>query len=145
MLDKLEELLAKHKVKKEFKAELLDLVTNYIQSNKTSRAIKPPTEIAGEIHYYCRFHQEYYPENLMVMSKGKSKGYCKAAISHWNRINASIKKLEAQASHMILSNDIDKAREIAAEVELLKTKLNDPTYYNAEEDWANFRGRILED
>ena len=139
LLTSVEDLLAKHKVKAEFKTELFELLASYTKASNSSRVIHQPKEIDGLMHYYCRFHQKYYPENLMVMSSGKSKGYCKAAISSWNKTNAKIKKLESQASSLILAGDIDNAKLLAVEVELLKSQLNDPEYYNAEEDWANFK------
>jgi len=74
----------------------------------------------------------------MVMSVGKSKGYCKASISLWNKTNAQIKKLEAQAVGELTRDNIDKAKELSNEAKALGEKLNAPEFYNYEDDWANF-------
>lgn len=72
------------------------------------------------------------------MSNGKSKGYCKAAIAKWNKINAMIKKLSAQSSELLLQGKVEDASKLANEMQGLKAILNEPSTYNKEEDWANF-------
>lgn len=98
----------------------------------------PSYEENGIIYHWCRFHQTYEPEGLMVMSKGKSKGYCKASISKWNKTNSNIKKLDSEAVDAMAEGDFEKAQAIAEESKDLRAKLNLPEYYNFEQDWADF-------
>ena len=99
----------------------------------------PPKVVDGVTHYFCRFHQSYYPEDKMVMANGKSKGYCKAAIAKWNKTNSQIKKLNGQASEAILNGDLEGAKVFSEQAKELGDKFNSPSFYNAEEDWANFK------
>lgn len=101
-------------------------------------SLNPMKVIDGINHYYCRFHQNYYAESDMVMSQGKSKGYCKAAISKWNKINAQIKKTESSAVGAICKGDFELAKKLSDEANELKAKLNDPKSYDAEADWKAF-------
>ena len=101
-------------------------------------SLNPPKEIDGVMHHFCRFHQAYEPECNMVMSGGKSKGYCKAAISKWNKSNALIKKTESSAVGAICNGDFEKAKALSEEANKLKALLNDPKSYDIEADWANF-------
>ena len=119
--------------------------TNVIEELKSILAPKsggnisnPPKEIDGVLHYFCRFHQAYEAESAMVMSQGKSKGYCKAAISKWNKTNASIKRMESEAVGAMCKSEFERAKALSEEISELKTKLNDPSEYNIDEDWANF-------
>lgn len=80
----------------------------------------------------------------MVMSVGKSKGYCKASISLWNKTNAQIKKLEASAVGELTRDNIDKAKELSNEAKALGKRLNDPEFYNYDKDWAIFNGQASE-
>jgi hypothetical protein len=98
----------------------------------------PPKLIDGVMHYYCRFHQAYEAEENMVMSAGKSKGYCKASISVWNKRNSAIKKLEAEISELVMAGDFEQAKECTIELKQAKDTLNDPSSYNLENDWIAF-------
>lgn len=101
-------------------------------------SLNPSKEIDGVMHHFCRFHQTYYAESDMVMSGGKSKGYCKAAISKWNKINAQIKKTESNAVGAICKGDFELAKQLSDEANALKLTLNDPKSYDAEADWKAF-------
>jgi len=105
---------------------------------KTSSSTNPPKEIDGVMNYYCRFHQAYEPESNMVMSGGKSKGYCRASISKWNKMNSSIKKLNDQAVCAMSEGQMEDAQRCAKESEALKAKLNAPTSYDIVADWDSF-------
>lgn len=98
----------------------------------------PPQEIDGVMNYYCRFHQTYEPLEDMVMSKGNSKGYCKASISKWNKTNANIKKLDAQVQALVTDGNFEEAQAIAQESKGLKDGLNNPENYDIVEDWNAF-------
>jgi len=134
-----EELLANSKVSKKFSEELMYILeVNLMPKSGGGNSMNPPKEIDGVMNYYCRYHQQYEPVDNMVMSKGKSKGYCKAAISKWNKANANAKKLESQAVEAMSNGDFEKAQEFATKAKDLKAVMNNPEYYNYEEDWAEF-------
>ena len=101
-------------------------------------SINPPKLIDDVMHYYCRFHQAYEPETNMVMSAGKSKGYCKASISIWNKRNAAIKKTESEISELVVMGDFEQAKMCSEELTELKASLNTPSSYNLEQDWIEF-------
>lgn len=123
----------------EAKSEALMQLLSELLAPKASASQNPPrTNKDGELEYFCRFHQCYYTSDKMVMSNGKSKGYCKAAIAKWNKLNAQIKKLSAQSSELLLQGKVEDASKLANEMQGLKAILNEPNTYNKEEDWANF-------
>lgn len=129
-----QELLVEHKASKKLSQALEELL-----APKTSGgSINPPMEIGGVMNYYCRFHQQYEPIDNMVMSGGKSKGYCKASISKWNKTNAQIKKLDAQVQEFVTNGEFERAQEKAKESQDLKAILNAHESYNYEQDWADF-------
>lgn len=97
-----------------------------------------PYEQDGVMYYYCRFHQAYEPETNMVISGGKSKGYCKASISIWNKRNSAIKTKQAEIGELVALGDFEQAKECSDELKLMQAELNDPATYNLEADWALF-------
>ena len=137
LVEEVNTLLDTNKVKAPTKEALIMLLNSYLQTSNT-REVNAPKEIDGVMHYYCRFHQCYEAETNMVISGGKSKGYCKAAISKWNKTNSYIKRVEAKSSASIIAGDFDKAKEYAVEANELKIKLNMPSEYNLESDWLEF-------
>lgn len=123
----------------EAKSDALMQLLSELLAPKASASQNPPrVNKDGETEYFCRFHQCYYTSDKMVMSNGKSKGYCKAAIAKWNKLNAQIKKLSAQSSELLLQGKVEDASKLANEMQGLKAILNEPSTYNKEEDWANF-------
>jgi len=137
------ELLETNKVSKKFKDALLQVLEDNLapKSGGGSSANPPILNEDGTIkEAYCRFHQRYEPAEDMVISKNKSKGYCKAAISLWNKTNNEIKKLESQAVEAMSAGDFDKAQEIAKKAKELKDNFNKPEFYDYDRDWVEFRG-----
>jgi len=126
-------LLVEQKASKKLTQALEELL-----APKSSSSTNPPKEIDGVMNYYCRFHQAYEVETNMVMSQNKSKGYCKASISKWNKTNAQIKKLNGKAVCAMSEGQMEDAQSCAQESEALKGKLNDPKSYNLEKDWEDF-------
>lgn len=102
----------------------------------------PSKIVDGITYHYCRFHQDYEVESDMVMSSGKSKGYCKASISVWNKRNSALKKKEAEISELVMAGDFEQAKECSEELQTMKANLNDPKSYDMTLDWANFRGVV---
>ena len=135
------ELLETSKVSKTFKDELIKLLeANLAPKAGGGISTNPSKIIDGVMHHYCRFHQRYEVEDRMVMSQGKSKGYCKASISLWNKTNSEIKKLDSQAVDAMSSGDFDSAQEIAKRAKGLKDSFNNPEFYDYDRDWASFIG-----
>lgn len=104
----------------------------------------PPKEIDGIMHYYCRFHERYEADVDMVTSQGKSKGYCKASISKWNKTNSAIKRLESNAVGALVNGRLEEAQKLSAEAQALKDSLNLPSSYDYELDWKVFNGQQAE-
>jgi hypothetical protein len=115
--------------------EALELI---LKPKSGGGATNEPKLIDGIMHYYCRFHQAYEQESNMVMSSGKSKGYCKASISIWNKQNARIKKIEAEVSSLVMAGDFEQAQECTVELKEAKEGLNNPANYDLESDWIAF-------
>lgn len=133
------QILEGTKVPKKVKEQIQAVLDEYVKPKSGGgNVINPPKEIDGKKYYFCRFHQCYEPEEDMVMSKGKSKGYCKAAISKWNKLNSQIKKLDMEASELLLEGKMEEAQAKAQEAKKLKDKLNLPSTYNYVEDWTQF-------
>ena len=129
-----EAILTSNKVK----ANVIDELKNILAPKSGGTSLNPSKEIDGVMHHFCRFHQAYEAECDMVMSQGKSKGYCKAAISKWNKTNASIKRMESEAVGAMCKSDFDRAKALSEEISLMKARLNEPGEYNIADDWANF-------
>ena len=133
-----ETLLNASKVSAKFKGELLTLLEAHL-APKGGSTLHPPKEVDGALHYWCRFYERYLPEADMVMSKGKSKGYSKSAISRWNKANSSIKELEGVAVEAMGLGDFDKAQKFAKKAKELKDTFNKPEYYDYTRDSAEFK------
>ena len=137
------ELIEGSKVSKKFSEELLNILeANIAPKNGGGSSINPPklNEDGSIKEAYCRYHQRYEKVEDMVISNGKSKGYCKAAISLWNKANSEIKKLDSQAVDAMSSGDFDRAQEIAKQAKELKDNFNKPEFYDYDRDWASFNG-----
>jgi len=136
------ELLSASKVSKKFSDELLSLLEARLAPKSGGSSINPPKldEDGNIVEAWCRFHGCYEAYTNMVISKGKSKGYCKASISLWNKTNSTIKKLDSQVVEAMSEGDFDKAQEIAKNSKDLKDSYNKPEFYDFDRDWTNFNG-----
>ena len=135
------ELLSTTKVSKKLSEELLLLLeANIAPKNGGGSSINPPKldEDGNIVEAWCRFHQRYESVDAMVISQGKSKGYCKASISLWNKTNSRIKLLDSQAVDAMADGGFDKAQEIAREAKDLKDIFNKPEFYDYDRDWTTF-------
>jgi hypothetical protein len=134
--NEVQELLAQHPTtSKKIVQGLEDLLKPKVGGGSSTN---PPQEIDGVMNYWCRFHERYEPQEDMVMSKEKSKGYCKASISKWNKTNASIKKLDSQMSELVSNGEFEEAQAIAQESKELKANLNNHEHYDYDADWLAF-------
>lgn len=93
--------------------------------------------IDGQEYYHCKFHQRYEIKSDICLSNGKSKGYCRAGISLWNKLNQKRNTLNYKIERMIRLTYTFKS--FKNNIEAYKDKFNNPTYYDYERDWANFR------
>jgi benzoyl-CoA reductase/2-hydroxyglutaryl-CoA dehydratase subunit BcrC/BadD/HgdB len=137
------ELVENSKVSKKFSEELLLILeTNIAPKNGGGSSLNPPKldEDGNIVEAYCRYHQRYEKVEDMVISNNKSKGYCKASISLWNKTNSEIKKLDSSAVDAMSDADFDKAQEIAKKAKELKDNFNKPEFYDYDRDWAKFNG-----
>lgn len=132
-------LLESSKVSKKFEQSLMDMLEGHIAPKSGGSNISnPPKEIDGVMNYYCRFHGQYEPQENMVMSKDKSKGYCKASISLWNKTNSDIKKINNSVSDLMAEGNFEEAQAKAIEAKELKATFNSPEFYDYDRDWAKF-------
>ena len=135
--NEVQELLSQHPTtSKKIVQGLEDLLKPKVGGGSSTN---PPQEIDGVMNYYCRFHQRYEPQEDMVMSKDKSKGYCKAAISKWNKTNSQIKKLDSQMSALVSEGNFEEAQVVALTSKELKANLNNHEHYDYDADWLAFQ------
>jgi hypothetical protein len=131
----IELLMNEHKANKALKGALEDLLKPKAGGGSSQN---PSYEQDGVTYHYCRFHQAYEAEDKMVISNGKSKGYCRASISIWNKRNSAIKAKEAEISDLVMLGDFEQAKECSDELQTMKAELNDTASYNLEQDWELF-------
>lgn len=136
-LEKVAEFLSTQKVSGNFKAELLELLTNELTKQPTTRSTNPPKKLDDQMWYFCRFHNRYENEAQMVISNNKSKGYCKASISLWNKRNSAIKKLNEQMANLALAGQTIPS-ELLSQLTTMKEELNDVASYDYDRDWFEF-------
>jgi hypothetical protein len=109
-------------------------------SNELDKLLKPkagggvtqnPMITENDINYhYCRYTGFYLPEDEMVMSQGKSKGYSKKAIAKWTKAGKEVQTINEAAMKELLSGDAEKGKTMALEAEELKTNRNNQSYYD---------------
>lgn len=122
---------------KDFKSLLVERI-NELENATSSRSSNPPKEIDGVVHYFCRYHQQYEPEHNMVMSGGKSKGYCKAGNKVWQSMYSQIKKLKVRIAELYVADKAKEAAVLSENVRKLELDLNSVNSYNYELDWGNY-------
>ena len=128
---------------KEFRQQVIELIQSLeTQQVRTHRSSNPPKEIDGITHYFCRYHQTYEPEDKMIMSNGKSKGYCKAGNAVWNKIYRRIQTLKNEIADLYVSNKEQEAQSHIAELRELELALNSPNTYNLEADWESYNSKL---
>ena len=134
-------LLEGAKVSKKFSEELMNLLeTNIAPKSGGGNMMNPPKldEDGNIVEAYCRFHQRYEIVSNMVISNNKSKGYCKASISLWNKTNSKIKSLESTVSKLVSEGSFEEAQVVAKESVELKESFNKPEFYDYDRDLEAF-------
>ena len=135
-------LLESSKVAQKTQNALLDILESYLAPKVGGGgSVNPPiTDENGEIiEAWCRYHQRYEPANDMVLSGGKSKGYCKASASKSNKLRKAVKDKNEEAMKFMAEGDFDTAQKLAAEAKAIQDTMNNPEGYDYELDWAEFR------
>lgn len=140
LVDSMNLIFEENKVSKKVQELLLAIVDENLKAKSGGTSTNPPKLIDDVMNYYCRFHERYEPIQDMVMSQDKSKGYCKASISLWNKTNSQIKKFDSEAVSALSSGDFDLAQEKASKSKSLRELLNSPSHYDYKLDWNIFRG-----
>ena len=126
----IETVLSNHKHSMKLKEDLL-----LAFESKVSGSEHPPVD--GQS--WCKFHKRYEDDENMVLSKGKSKGYCKAGISTWTKRMNESKVEDAKAIESLTKGEIKDAQESAKKAVDLKASARDYDTYDFDEDWANFK------
>ena len=83
----------------------------------------------GVTMHYCRYLTIYMPEDEMVMSSGKSKGYSKIAISRWTKAGKDAKVLQESALKELLAGNVVEGQDFNAQAEELLLLRNKPEFY----------------
>jgi hypothetical protein len=101
----------------------------------------PKLNEAGEIvEAYCKFHKCYEPVENMVMSGGKSKGYCRAGLAAWNKLNNEVKALNNLSVKLLGEDDFDGAKDAAKRAKEAKEAIAEHEY-DLEKDWEAFNAK----
>ena len=83
----------------------------------------------GITMHYCRYLTIYRPEDEMVMSSGKSKGYSKIAISRWTKAGKDAKVLQESALKELLAGNIVEGQDFNSQAEELLLLRNKSEFY----------------
>ena len=128
-------------------SDLLDLLTNKSCTKTNVSAIMAgllekytPKAGGGQVQnpsyiedgvtmHYCRYLTIYMPEDVMVMSSGKSKGYSKIAISRWTKAGKDAKVLQESALKELLAGNIVEGQDFNSQAEELLLLRNKPEFY----------------
>lgn len=92
--------------------------------------VQNPSYVENGINYhYCRYLTIYIPEDEMVMSNGKSKGYSKIAISRWTKAGKDAKLLQEQALKQLLAGNVVEGQDLNSQAEELLLNRNKAEFY----------------
>lgn len=122
---------AQFKTKKSFE-EFSTLLDELTKPKSGGGVVQFPMITIDDIRYhYCRYTTYYIPENEMVMSNNKSKGYSKKAIGLWNKMGRDAKALEAEAMKLLLAKDYEAGTLKSSEADALKDARNKSESYDS--------------
>lgn len=92
--------------------------------------VQNPSYVENGINYhYCRYLTIYRPEDEMVMSNGKSKGYSKIAIARWTKAGKDAKLLQEQALKQLLAGNVVEGQDLNSQAEELLLNRNKAEFY----------------
>jgi len=133
--------LEDHKLTKKAQDHLKQIIDDHLKPKAGGGHSQNPPKLDDDgniIEAYCRYHERYEPVENMVISGGKSKGYCRAAISKWTKATKEVKALEKASTDAVLEGDIDLAKEKAQEAKDLQSAITSPSFYDYDKDWEAF-------
>ncbi len=127
--DLLELLTNKSCTKTNVSAIMAELLEKYTPKAGGGQVQNPSYVENGITMHYCRYLTIYMPEDAMVMSNGKSKGYSKIAISRWTKAGKDAKVLQESALKELLAGNIVEGQDFNAQAEELLLLRNKPEFY----------------
>lgn len=127
--DLLELLTNKSCTKTNVSAIMAELLEKYTPKAGGGQVQNPSYIEDGVTMHYCRYLTIYRPEDEMVMSSGKSKGYSKIAISRWTKAGKDAKVLQESALKELLAGNIVNGQDFNAQAEELLLLRNKPEFY----------------
>ena len=127
--DLLELLTNKSCTKTNVSAIMAELLEKYTPKAGGGQVQNPSYVENGVTMHYCRYLTIYMPEDAMVMSSGKSKGYSKIAISRWTKAGKDAKVLQESALKELLAGNIVEGQDFNAKAEELLLLRNKPEFY----------------
>ena len=127
--DLLELLTNKSCTKTNVSAIMAELLEKYTPKAGGGQIQNPSYIENGVTMHYCRYLTIYRPEDEMVMSSGKSKGYSKIAISRWTKAGKDAKVLQESALKELLAGHIVEGQDFNAQAEELLLNRNKPSFY----------------
>ena len=127
--DLLELLTNKNCTKTNVSAIMAELLEKYTPKAGGGQVQNPSYIENGVTMHYCRYLTIYMPEDAMVMSSGKSKGYSKIAISRWTKAGKDAKVLQESALKELLAGNIVEGQDFNAKAEELLLLRNKPEFY----------------
>lgn len=127
--DLLELLTNKSCTKTNVSAIMAELLEKYTPKAGGGQVQNPSYVENGITMHYCRYLTIYRPEDEMVMSSGKSKGYSKIAISRWTKAGKDAKVLQESALKELLAGKIVEGQDFNAQAEELLLLRNKPEFY----------------
>lgn len=127
--DLLDLLTNKSCTKTNVSALMAELLEKYTPKAGGGQVQNPSYEENGVTMHYCRYLTIYRPEDEMVMSSGKSKGYSKIAISRWTKAGKDAKVLQESALKELLAGNIVEGQDFNSQAEELLLLRNKPEFY----------------
>ena len=137
----IETVLNDHKHSKALSEALLGAFESKISGSQNPPRINDD----GDQEFWCRFHKRYEVESDMVMSKNKSKGYCKAGISRWTKKMNEAKLLDSKAMEALAAGEIEDAQNYASDAISKREDAKNYDDYDYDLDWNEFSGNNKED
>ncbi len=127
------QILIDGKVSKKVQTELENIL-----APKSASSVNPPLMDGDTItHYWDRWFDQYVSVQESVLSNGKPKGYSKASLSKWNKIQATIKDLTMDLAYSGKTRD-----EVEVEMKLAQKMSNDKSSFNYEDDTQRFINKV---
>lgn len=127
--DLLDLLTNKSCTKTNVSALMAELLEKYTPKAGGGQVQNPSYVENGITMHYCRYLTIYRPEDEMVMSSGKSKGYSKIAISRWTKAGKDAKVLQESALKELLAGNIEAGQDFNSQAEELLLLRNKPEFY----------------